>query len=260
MILEFVWMTLALTLIIAARYLLISGLLYWLLWQRGGEKLRAKRLNRDRPMRSLIVQEIRLSLLSSVIFAAPAAAAAVAFMHGGTKMYTDWSAHDGLPYLLLSVLIYLIVQDGYYYWAHRLMHRPALFRWMHAGHHRSRQPTPFASFAFDPAEAALTGWVLPAMVFVVPIHVALALGLLLLMSVIAVFNHSGWEVLPGWLVEGPVGGQLISATHHSHHHTRFDRNFGLYFRLWDKLMGTDTMPGRTSPGSGTRLPMRPERT
>jgi Delta7-sterol 5-desaturase len=255
MIAEFVFTTAALTAIIAARYLLISGLLYWLLWQRGGEKLRAKRLNRDRPMRSLINQEIRLSLLSSALFAAPAAAAAVSFMHGGTKIYTDWSAYGGLPYMLLSVLIYLVVQDSYYYWAHRLMHHPHLFRWMHAGHHRSRQPTPFASFAFDPAEAALTGWVLPAMVFVVPIHLALVMGLLFLMSVVAVFNHSGWEILPRWLVSGPVGGQLISATHHSYHHTRFDRNFGLYFRLWDKLMGTDVMPSQTS--SSASLPMQP---
>src|SRR5688572_28018598 len=34
--------TLALTAIIAARYLLASGLAFWLLWQRGGEKLRAR--------------------------------------------------------------------------------------------------------------------------------------------------------------------------------------------------------------------------
>jgi Delta7-sterol 5-desaturase len=244
MILEYVGTTLALAVIIAARYLLISGLFYWLLWQRGGEKLRAKRLNRDRPMRALVIQEIHLSLLSSALIAAPAALALVAFLHGGTRIYTDWTAHGGIPYLSLSFLIYLAAQDTYYYWAHRLMHHPRLFRWMHAGHHRSRQPTPFASFAFDPVEAALTGWVLPAMVFVIPIHIVLVVLLLLLMSVVAVFNHSGWEMLPRWLVWGPVGGQLISATHHSYHHTRFDRNFGLYFRVWDKIMGTDIMPAQ----------------
>jgi Delta7-sterol 5-desaturase len=241
-ILEILATTAALTAIIAARYLLISGLFYWLLWQRGGEKLRAKRLNRDRPMRALIRQEIRLSLLSSALFAAPAALAAVAYMHGGTKIYTDWTAHGGAPYLLLSFFLFLVAQDSYYYWAHRLMHHPRLFRWMHAGHHRSRQPTPFASFAFDPAEAALTGWVLPAMVFVLPLHLVSVMVLLALMSIVAVFNHSGWETLPRWLVWGPVGSQLISATHHSYHHMRFDRNYGLYFRLWDRLMGTDVMP------------------
>jgi hypothetical protein len=84
MIAEILITTAALTLIIAARYLVFSGLAYWLLWQRGGEKLRARRLNRDRPMRRVIMQEIRLSLLSSAFYAAPAAVALVWGLHGGT--------------------------------------------------------------------------------------------------------------------------------------------------------------------------------
>ncbi len=253
MVIEFLATAAALTVIIAARYLVVSGLFYWLLWQWGGEKLGARRLNRERPVRALVLQEIRLSLLSSGIYAAPAAIALVAFMHGGTMIYTDWDAYGGVPYLLLSAFIYLFLQDTYFYWGHRLMHHGHLFGWSHAGHHRSRQPTPFASFAFDPAEAALTGWLMPAMVFAVPIHAAVLLALLLLMTMIAVFNHSGWEILPRWLVSGPIGSQLISATHHGYHHVRFDRNYGLYFRFWDRLMGTDAMPAeilsRTGPGS-----------
>ena len=240
--LEFLLLTAALTAIIAARYLVVSGLAFWLLWQRGGEKLAARRLNRDRPMRRLIIQEIRLSLLSSAVYAAPAAFALQAWLHGATQIYTDWAAHGGIPYLLVSAFAYLVVQDSYYYWAHRLMHQPRLFKWLHAGHHKSRQPTPFASFAFDPAEALLTAWLLPAMVFLVPIHMALLIGLLMLMTVTAVMNHSGWEMLPTRFVHGPIGRHLISATHHSLHHTRFDANFGLYFRFWDRLMGTDAMP------------------
>lgn len=247
MISEIAATTAALTLIIAARYLLVSGLAYWLLWQGGGEKLRARRLNRDRPMRRWIVQEIRLSLLSSAVYAFPAAIALVAFLHGGTRIYTDWHRHGGVPYILLSCFLYLLVQDTYYYWAHRLMHHPRLFPWLHAGHHRSRQPTPFASFAFDPAEAALTAWLLPALVFFLPVHLGVVIALLLLMTVTAVLNHSGWEVLPQWLVHGPIGGQLITATHHSYHHKRFDRNYGLYFRFWDRLMGTDIMPLEHAP-------------
>ncbi len=92
-----------------------SGLFYWLLWQRGGEKLHAKRLNRDRPMRSIVMQEIRLSLLSSVVYAVPAAIVLVALLHGGTAVYYDWRAYGGVPYLFLSFFIYLVVQDAYYY-------------------------------------------------------------------------------------------------------------------------------------------------
>ena len=242
MLIEILFTTILLTGIIAARYLLFSGLAYWLLWQRGGEKLRARRLNRDRPMRRAVLHEIRLSLLSSVLYAAPAAVGLVIWMHGGTAIYTDWSAHGGIPYLFLSAFIYLAVQDSYYYWAHRLMHHPRLFGYMHAGHHRSRQPTPFASFAFDPAEALATAWLLPALAFVIPVHIGVVLLLLTLMTVTAVLNHSGWEILPERFIEGPIGRHVISATHHGLHHKRFSTNYGLYFRFWDRLMGTDAMP------------------
>jgi lathosterol oxidase len=240
--------TVLLTAIIAARYLVFSGLAYWLLWQRGGEKLCAKRLSRDRPMRRVIMQEIQLSLLSSAVYAAPAAFALVVWLHGGTKIYTGWSARGGVPYLLLSAFLYLTIQDSYYYWAHRLMHHPRLFKWMHAGHHRSRQPTPFASFAFDPAEALATAWLLPALVFLIPVHIGVLLALLILMTATAVMNHSGWEMLPERFINGPIGGQLITATHHSLHHIRFGANYGLYFRFWDKLMGTDAMPQGAGEG------------
>jgi sterol desaturase/sphingolipid hydroxylase (fatty acid hydroxylase superfamily) len=257
MIAQILGTTLALTVIIAGRYLLFSGLAYWLLWQRGGEKLAARRLNRDRPMRRVILQEIRLSLLSSAVYAAPAAVALVAWLHGGTRIYQDWRSLGGVPYLALSAFVYLAVQDTYYYWAHRLMHHPRLFPWMHAGHHRSRQPTPFASFAFDPAEAAATAWLLPAMTFVMPVHMGVVLMLLLLMTVTAVLNHSGWEVLPRTVIDGPVGGQLISATHHSLHHLRHGTNYGLYFRFWDKVMGTDAMPSTAAAESASRAPVSP---
>ena len=134
------------------------------------------------------------------------------------------------------------MQDTYYYWTHRAMHHPRLFAWSHRGHHLSREPTPFASFAFDATEAASTAWLLPALTFVVPIHVGVALGLLTLMTLSSLMNHCGFELWPQGFVRGPIGRWLITATHHSLHHTRYRTNFGLYFRCWDRWMGTDAMP------------------
>jgi len=62
---------------------------------------------------------------------------------------------------------------------------------------------------------------------------------LMIMTVNAVFNHAGWEVFPEKWLKGPFGGILITATHHNQHHTKFTGNYGLYFRFWDKVMGTD---------------------
>jgi sterol desaturase/sphingolipid hydroxylase (fatty acid hydroxylase superfamily) len=231
----------ALTVIIAARYLAVAALAHWLIWGRRDGRVRGQRLNRDRPRGAIIRHELRLSLLSSWVYALPAAWAFEVWWRGGTRIYTDVDRY-GLAWLFLSGVIYLVIQDAYYYWLHRLMHHPALFAWTHAGHHRSRQPTAFASFSFDLAEAAANAWLLPALTFLIPIHPGVILALLTIATIAAVLNHAGSEVLPLWWVNGPVGRWLISASHHSLHHAHYGKNFGLYFRFWDLAMGTDMVP------------------
>jgi lathosterol oxidase len=222
----------ALTAIIAARYLLTSTLIHALVQRRP-----------DAPSTTpgAIRHELTLSLASSVVYALPAAFVVEAWKAGHTLIYTDASA---LPWvwLPLSGLIYLLIQDVHYYWVHRLMHHRRLFRWLHAGHHRSRRPTAFASFAFDLTEAGLVAWVLPLLAFLIPIHVGVLLFLLIAMTATATLNHCGVEILPQRFVRGPIGGWLITATHHGMHHERMQTNFGLHFRLWDRLMRTDVMP------------------
>jgi sterol desaturase/sphingolipid hydroxylase (fatty acid hydroxylase superfamily) len=36
-----------------------------------------------------------------------------------------------------------------------------------------------------------------------------------------------------------AGRVLNSVTHHGLHHEKFRANFGLYFNVWDRLMGTN---------------------
>jgi sterol desaturase/sphingolipid hydroxylase (fatty acid hydroxylase superfamily) len=38
-----------------------------------------------------------------------------------------------------------------------------------------------------------------------------------------------------------VSGRHLTTAHHDLHHKNPNVNFGLYFRFWDKLMGTDVM-------------------
>ena len=238
---DLVFVTAVLTVAIAARYVLIAWLVHALIWGRKDGRVRGRRLNRDRPKPATMRHELKLSLVSSWIYALPAAVVIEAWKHGGTLVYLDVGKY-GIAWLIVSGAIYLFVQDAYYYWLHRLLHVKPLFRYLHAGHHRSRQPTAYASFAFDWGEAALTAWVLPALTFFVPIHPIVIVVLLSVMTIAAVLNHSGAEVLPDWLVKSWFGDQLISASRHSLHHSHFDANFGLYFTYWDRLLGTDMPP------------------
>ncbi|MGE0744989.1 MAG: sterol desaturase family protein [Rhodospirillales bacterium] len=235
----FVETYIALVLIIWVRYFIVAGLFYWLLWGRPPEKVRARRLSPGRPARATVMHEIRMSLASSAIYALPGAIVVEAFKAGGTAIYEDVASPAGWLWLPVSLAAYLFIHDTYFYWTHRLMHHRRLFRAMHLAHHRSQQPTPWAGFSFHPWEAIISAWLLPLAAFFIPIHVWAVFFLLIFMTVVSVTNHAGWEILPRRVTNGPVGDWAISASHHQVHHTDYAANFGLYFRFWDRLMGTD---------------------
>ncbi|RKQ70724.1 sterol desaturase/sphingolipid hydroxylase (fatty acid hydroxylase superfamily) [Litorimonas taeanensis] len=229
---------LAFTAIIIARYFAIVWPIHWALWKKTPK--RARRLSKREPTAATIRNEITLSVLSAFIYALPAAIVVEMWKAGGTALYSGWPQSVwGWLYLPFSIMVYLIVQDSWFYFTHRLMHHRRLFKWTHAGHHRSVQPTPWASFSFDPIEAVSSAWLLPVMALFVPLHIAMALFLLMLMTINAVFNHAGWEVYPERWIRGWWGRHIITASHHNLHHTKFKGNYGLYFRFWDKLCETD---------------------
>ena len=92
---------------------------------------------------------------------------------------------------------------------------------------------------FHPVEAAIVSLLIPALVFVIPIHIGMVGMVLLVMTVMGVTNHMGWEIFPKALVHSRLGGWLITASHHNRHHEQYRCNYGLYFRFWDRMCGTD---------------------
>jgi sterol desaturase/sphingolipid hydroxylase (fatty acid hydroxylase superfamily) len=141
--------------------------------------------------------------------------------------------------LPVSVFLYLLAHDTWFYWTHRLMHRPFWFKAAHAVHHESRPPTAWAAMSFHPWEALSGAFVIPVLVFVIPVHVGALGAVLAIMTIMGVTNHMGWECFPKFIVNGRLGRWLITATHHQKHHDAYRGNYGLYFRFWDKMCGTD---------------------
>lgn len=227
--------TLALTAIIAVRYLIVAAIAHRLLWAGRG---RGRMLNRRPPDGQRLRREIVASLIACPIYALPAAVVLELWKRGGSAIYSDIHALP-LWWLPASFVVYLVAHDTFYYWLHRALHHQRIFAWAHAEHHRSHDPSAFASFAFDPFEAAATAWFLPALAMVIPIHWSVALLLLTLMTVTAVLNHAGREVWPSGLLHISPLKWLITASHHDLHHKHFRGNYGLYFRLWDRLMATE---------------------
>lgn len=222
---------LAMTAIIAGRYLATSGL-FALITNRVRPGYHAK-------LGSQIRREVLWSLGSAAIYGIPAGIIAWGWQeHGWTRIYSDWGAYSWW-YLPLAPLIYLTAHDSWFYWTHRWMHQPRPFRIAHAVHHASRPPTAWAAMSFHPWEAITGAVVIPVLVLLIPIHVAMLGFVLLVMTIMGVTNHMGWEMFPRSLVHSPLGSWLITASHHQRHHEEYRCNYGLYFRFWDRLCGTD---------------------
>jgi sterol desaturase/sphingolipid hydroxylase (fatty acid hydroxylase superfamily) len=225
--------------IVGVRYLIASGAFAW------ATRIRHPGLYTG--LDAQISREIRWSLASAAIYGVPAGIVAWGWQNlGWTEIYRNVADYP-LWYLPVSVLLYLALHDTWFYWTHRWMHEPKLFKLAHAVHHASRPPTAWAAMSFHPIEAVSGAIVIPLLVFAIPIHIG-ALGLVLaIMTVMGVTNHMGWEVFPRWLVNGPLGNMLITATHHQRHHAEYRGNYGLYFRFWDRICGTDKGLGQFGP-------------
>jgi sterol desaturase/sphingolipid hydroxylase (fatty acid hydroxylase superfamily) len=222
---------LAMTIIIGFRYLAVSGA-FALATQALHPGLYAGLVPQIR-------REIGWSLASAAIYGIPAGIVAWGWdARGWTLIYRDICAGP-LWYFPVSILLYLAVHDSWFYWTHRLMHRPWWFRHLHAVHHASRPPTAWAAMSFHPYEALTGAVVIPVLVFLIPIHVWALAVVLSVMTIMGVTNHMGWEIFPRAIVRGAVGNWVITATHHQRHHDEYRGNYGLYFRIWDKLCGTD---------------------
>ncbi|MDZ4660061.1 MAG: sterol desaturase family protein [Pseudomonadota bacterium] len=199
-----------------------------------------RKLQDTTPSKKLIWSEIRWSVITSFFFAIPGAIMIESWKLGGTKIYTDYAKY-GWIYLFLSIFIYMFLHDTYFYWTHRLMHRPKIFRIFHQVHHESQNPTPWAAFSFHPYEAIIEALILPLLTFFVPIHIGALIFVLTAMTIFGVTNHTGYEIFSAKWMQGLWGKQMITATHHNQHHKNYFCNFGLYFRFWDKFMQTDKM-------------------
>ena len=222
---------LAMTIIIGIRYLVVSGA-----FALATQALHPGLYTRLVPQ---IRREIGWSLASAAIYGIPAGIVAWGWdARGWTLIYRDIGAWP-LWYFPLSILLYLAAHDSWFYWTHRLMHRPWWFARMHAVHHASRPPTAWAAMSFHPYEALTGAVVIPMLVFLIPIHVCALAVVLSVMTIMGVTNHMGWEIFPRAIVRGAVGNWVITATHHQRHHDEYRGNYGLYFRVWDKLCGTD---------------------
>jgi Delta7-sterol 5-desaturase len=220
------------------RYLVIAGLAFIIFYGWKKENWLHRRIQQRFPDAAILQQEYRYSLSTFAIFTLIGLGVHEAKKAGYTLIYTD-IAEYGWWWFGASIIIALIIHDTYFYWTHRLMHWKPLFRVMHAVHHRSHNPSPWASFSFHPTEAVVEAGIVPLLAFILPMHPLAIAGFLLVMTIMNVLGHLGYELYPSGFTRHRLLGLNNTSTHHNMHHKYTRCNYGLYFNWWDRVMGTN---------------------
>lgn len=225
--------------VVIGRYLLIAGLFYVVFYVWFPQKWQQRKINNRAYKSGQFKREVKWSTLTALLFAIAGAGMVVFWQKGYTEVYLN-SADYPVWWLPVSLLLAMLLHETYYYWLHRWMHHPRVFRTVHKVHHDSNITSPWTAFSFHPLEGVLQALFLPLLLLILPMHLYVVIVQLTLMTFSSVINHLDIEVYPKGFAKNVVGRWFIGATHHSLHHKQFKYNYGLYFTFWDKWKGTES--------------------
>lgn len=153
-----------------------------------------------------------------------------AYANGYVPQLT-WSKN---PVWFIALFIVIPVWYSFhFYWAHRFLHWPPLYKLAHALHHRNINTGPWSGLSMHPIEHVLyfsSGFVF----FLVPAHPVHIIYHMQYFSLAAITSHSGYETL---LVKEKDTVQL-GYFFHQLHHRYFECNYGTGEMPWDKWFGS----------------------
>ncbi len=235
---NFILASLVLSAIVAFRYFLIVTPIWATLYWHKPTTWSNRRIYEKLPTADMQGFEIKWSVITSLIFGVSGVGLGLMWQMGWTKIYLQLSEY-GFWYLPTSFLLMSIVHDFYFYVTHRWLHVPKIYRRFHSLHHQSLTPSPWASFSFHPVEGVIQALAIPLLVLLLPIHPLVLLTYLTFMTISAIINHLGFEVLPANRLGRWLGRWFITGTHHAQHHRYFKTNYGLFFTFWDRVFDTE---------------------
>ena len=139
------------------------------------------------------------------------------------------------PLVFLTWLLVLpVLTSSHFYFIHRLLHWPPLYRTVHILHHRNIQIGPWSGLSMHPVEHVL--YISSVLVhFVIPSHPVILLLHLYSRCLGPAFSHAGFEKLQ----VGDTSIVTAADFHHQLHHRYFECNYGTTDAPWDKWFGTD---------------------
>jgi len=228
--------------------LLPNFVIYWLssyavlagLYLAGGKfiswfnhsHLQNSRIQDKQCPRELVRRDIQQSLKSllgiSGMLALGLAMRSVGIGVAGVEL--NWAS--GIVWAIISVLLF----DTWFYWAHRAIHHPKLYKKIHRWHHKAITPTvwsnnsdTFLDNLFCQSYWLVAPILLPAPTLIICLHKIYD-------QITGMLGHAGYEYAAGNMSASP--SPLIGTSFHDQHHSAFHYNFATHFSIWDRLMGT----------------------
>lgn len=220
------------------RYAVYTLAVWLTLWVVLRVFLKPRKIREETPPARQLVTELFFSLRSMAVFATVGVITTFMYRAGFYPM-TGIANGWGPVWFGVSIVAGIVGLDTWFYWTHRMMHDPRLFRTFHRRHHRSNNPSPFTAYSFDIPEAlVLVGFVVvwPA-IFPMP---GRAMQWVMLYQIVTnTLLHSGYELMPARRDGRPMLDFIVTTTHHDLHHAQAGWNYAAWFTWWDRLMGTE---------------------
>jgi sterol desaturase/sphingolipid hydroxylase (fatty acid hydroxylase superfamily) len=148
--------------------------------------------------------------------------------------YAPWLSFAQHPvYLAFLCLVVPVIHEFHFYCIHRLIHVPALYKWVHSVHHNSVNPSPWSSLSMHPVEHLLYFSTI-LYHLILPSNPIIALYQLHFAGFGAVPGHVGFDKVE-------IGEETAIDSHayiHYLHHKYFEVNYGDGLIPIDKWTGT----------------------
>jgi lathosterol oxidase len=216
-----------LTLMVAgiAIYFALSGLSYLVVYIIGRRRFHPSYVP-DRPMNRRARRTAIVGVLGNITLAMPFHALIAG---GHSRIYWEVPT-SGIPWLVVSVLLYIAFVDTAIYWSHRALHIDYLYRHVHRYHHQWQVPNSWTSMAFHPVDSFVLAMPVHLFAFVAPLNGYLYLLMQGVMSLWSVSSHDRVALVRfRW---------FNYVDNHTLHHWFYRCNYGQFFTFWDRVMGT----------------------